>query len=151
LRERPSQEKHSSLPPFILGILLAVFLRGISNWISQHIHLRESWSLVCVLLLLVTLGVGTIWFLAPDVASQINELSQRLAEATQKIQSRIQQYAWIKTLLERGSRGRSIPLPSPADVFKLLSQECTCVDLFDSSLNSGGLEFTRCWAICLKS
>ena len=56
------------------GILLAVFLRGMSNAVSRWTGLPEGWSLATVIITILLTITGLIWWLAPAVAEQSAEL-----------------------------------------------------------------------------
>jgi predicted PurR-regulated permease PerM len=74
------------------GILLAIFLRGLSDQLSQYTPLNATWALaVVVLILLAILGVG-VWLLAPDLAAQLSELAETLPRSIQHLEQRIRQY-----------------------------------------------------------
>jgi predicted PurR-regulated permease PerM len=81
------------------GVLLAVFLHSVIKWINQKTGLPEKWSLACILLVLVLAVAGGIWFIAPEVSSQMDRLTQRIPEAVDQAQQRILKYEWIKNLL----------------------------------------------------
>src|SRR5436305_11300115 len=65
------------------GALLAVFLRGLSDGLSRHTPLSDSWSLaVVVLTLLAVFGVGA-WLLAPDVSVQLDQVIELLPRSVE--------------------------------------------------------------------
>lgn len=73
------------------GVLLAVFFSTLTRWVSRVTRLRRGWALAIVLVVLVGLAVLGGWLLAPKVAEQFTELTQRLPKALEHIQDRIQQ------------------------------------------------------------
>ena len=80
------------------GILLAVFLSTLTNWVSRATHLPRGWSLALVLVVLLGLaGLGG-WLLAPKVIEQFTELAQRLPKAIDHIQQRVVQLGWSRYL-----------------------------------------------------
>jgi predicted PurR-regulated permease PerM len=83
------------------GLLFAVFLSALANWLSQHTKLSYRWSLVVVLVVLFLVLSGVGWLLANRLASQISELSQKLPESLHHIRDYLSQYAWVMLLLER--------------------------------------------------
>lgn len=81
------------------GILLAIFLRALSVWLSGRTPLSGGWSLAVVILALVSvLGAGA-WLLAPDVAEQVDQLSESVPRSAQQLGQRIERYAWGRQLL----------------------------------------------------
>jgi predicted PurR-regulated permease PerM len=81
------------------GVLLAVLLRGLSDELSRYTPLSGGWSLVMVVLvLLVLLGVG-IWLLAPQVATQVDQLIEQLPRSIRQIKALIGQYEWGRHII----------------------------------------------------
>src|SRR5207248_7605359 len=83
------------------GLLFAVFLSALADWLSQRTKLSYRWALVVVLVVLFLVLGGLGWLLANRLASQISELSQKLPESFQQIRDYLSQYAWGRLLLER--------------------------------------------------
>lgn len=86
------------------GILLAVFLAGISQELSAETFLPRPLALLLTLTGLVGLVVG-LWKLAgPDISEQINALAALLPDATERLTSRLrrsaQQYEWVRRFME---------------------------------------------------
>jgi predicted PurR-regulated permease PerM len=83
------------------GILFAVFLRSLSDWVSKRTSLSEGWSLavVCVALLLAFSLGGSL--LAPQIGHQFTQLTQQLPEAVQQFRGAIEQYSWGQYLLQQ--------------------------------------------------
>ncbi|MEN6496983.1 MAG: AI-2E family transporter [Thermoguttaceae bacterium] len=81
------------------GLLLAILLRSLADWLSLYTRLPGTWSLIVALLLLV-LGIGGIgWLLAPRVASQVEELAVTIPQSLQQIQSNLEQQDWGRWLI----------------------------------------------------
>lgn len=81
------------------GILLAVFLRGLSELLSHFTKLSAIKSLIAVLVALVlVLGFGG-WFLGSVIISQLDELGKSLADSWQQLQSHLRQSDWGRQLL----------------------------------------------------
>ncbi len=83
------------------AILVAVLLHGLAQWLSQKLMLGRSWTLGFVVLALVGACVGGLWLLAPRVAVQIEELSQKLSAALGQVRELLTQYSWGQQLLSR--------------------------------------------------
>lgn len=86
------------------GILLAVFLAGISQELNQDTFLPRPLALLLTLIGLVGLVVG-LWKLAgPDISEQINALAALLPDAAERLASRIrtnvQQYEWVQRFVD---------------------------------------------------
>lgn len=97
------------------GILLAVLFRGMSNWVGQKTRLPEKWSLGVVLLSLLALTAAIAWWVAPDIADQIDRLTERIPKAWQQLESKLERYGWYRTLRnERGQLEKMAPDGSSA-------------------------------------
>lgn len=97
------------------GVLVAIFLRGVSDWVSGRTHLSGGWSLALVTLsLLSILGIG-IWLLAPDVAGQIDELQKSLPQSVRHLSERVEQYEWGRQVLAQLPSASEL-LPGRANV-----------------------------------
>lgn len=92
------------------GALLAVFLRGLSDGLSRHTPLSDSWSLaVVVLTLLAVFGVGA-WLLAPEVSVQLDQLIEQLPRSVKQIKTLIGHYEWGRHLVANmPNAGEMIP------------------------------------------
>jgi predicted PurR-regulated permease PerM len=76
------------------GVLFAVFLRGLSDELSQHTPVSDGWSLtVVVFALLAVFGVG-IWLLAPKVAVQVDQLVEQLPRSIGQLKALLGRYEW---------------------------------------------------------
>ncbi|EEF61454.1 AI-2E family transporter [Pedosphaera parvula] len=82
------------------GILLAIFLRTLSNWIQEHTRLGKIPSLILVITLLILLLGGAGWLMAGPISEQFNELSNQIPTAIDKIRHHLAQYPWGQKLIE---------------------------------------------------
>ncbi len=83
------------------GILLAVFLRGLSDLVSRFTNLPESLSLAVVIIGFIFTISGLIWGLAPSVFDQADELRRALPESVNKGEEWLTQYSWGRQIVER--------------------------------------------------
>ncbi|MBI1299621.1 AI-2E family transporter [bacterium] len=81
------------------GILLAVFLRALSNSLKRFTHLPDKVSLVVVLVLLLALIGGTIWLMGPRLTSQFSQLTQDVDSAAAEVRRALLPYSWGQQLL----------------------------------------------------
>jgi predicted PurR-regulated permease PerM len=81
------------------GVLLAIFLRSMSDWLSARTGLSAGWSLGLVVAALLGLTALGLWLLAPTVADQIDQLSQRLPEAARDLRQRVEQFELGRLLM----------------------------------------------------
>lgn len=89
---------------FFSGILLAIFLRGLSNRISKYTKLHKSWSLLITTLGLIIILSMAAWLLAPGIFEQVGELSAKLPESTARVKMQIEQYSWGQQFINQISR-----------------------------------------------
>lgn len=83
------------------AILLAVFFRGLGNWLSRWTKIPEGFAVLFVcLVLLGALGLG-IWLLAPEVEKQIMDLRGFIPAALDSLKLRLAQYNWGQLVLEQ--------------------------------------------------
>lgn len=96
------------------GVLLSIFLRGIALFISHYTPLGEGWSLVATIVLLLVLIAGVSWLGGPRLADQFDQLSQRIPEAIDQIESRLEQSPWGRYVLQQvpGQSGGGTPSSS---------------------------------------
>lgn len=84
---------------FFAAVLFGIFLRTIADFIGRFTHLPRDWSLglTIVLLLIVCGGLG--WLMAAPISKQVDQISNELPQAVQKLEAQLQQYSWGKELI----------------------------------------------------
>lgn len=95
------------------GILLAIFVRGLADFIRRWIKIGEVWAVLLVSVLLLLLVGGAIALLAPSVAEQVGKLRQDVPRSAQEIGNYISQFGWGRTIIEQ--------LPSTDDVIHMIT------------------------------
>lgn len=95
------------------AILLAIFLRGLSDYLNKYLKIGDGWSVLIVSVLLLIVLSGAIALLAPSVAQQIGNLRVSLPASAASIADSIGQYGWGKALLSQ--------LPSTKEVMDALT------------------------------
>jgi predicted PurR-regulated permease PerM len=98
------------------GILLAVFLRGLSGAVSRSTKLPEGWSLAIVIVGILLVVGGLIWWLAPQIAEQAAELRRVLPESIRQGEERLAEYGWGRQIIERMPTVEEA-MPNGADAF----------------------------------
>lgn len=81
------------------AVLLAVFLRGLSDMLSRRASLSAGWSLAVVTLTLAAVLTGTVWLLAPRISTQVDQFSEYLPRAVEQLTARVGRYGWGRRLL----------------------------------------------------
>jgi predicted PurR-regulated permease PerM len=73
------------------GVLIAILLRGLADWVSERTKLSHAWSLAIVLVVLVCALGGVIWLswsrLINETAQLMDRLPAALAQLHQKIRN----------------------------------------------------------------
>src|SRR3954452_21074831 len=67
------------------GILLAIFLRSLSDWVNAHTPLGHTGSLVAVIVLLLAGLVGAGFLMAGPISQQVDQLSVQIPAAIEKV------------------------------------------------------------------
>ncbi len=87
------------------GILFAIFIAGISRFLTRKIHLPYRVALGCVLVALIGLFTLFGWVAGPSVNEQFNTLTDRLPKAIENLNSFLKQFGWTSALLNNSSEG----------------------------------------------
>jgi len=74
------------------GVLLAVLLRSLADWVAEHPPLGGP-ALLLVLVLLAAVVAGGVWFLGARIAGEIDQLQQLLPQALRDLGQTVRQYA----------------------------------------------------------
>lgn len=85
---------------FFAGILFAIFLRSLSDWVSQHSPLSPGWALLVVVVGLLALVAGGVAFAVPRVAVQVGELRQTLPQSLETLRTWVESYSWGGAVLD---------------------------------------------------
>jgi predicted PurR-regulated permease PerM len=82
------------------GILLGVFFLALRDFVAKYTHLPEGWSLALVIFLLLAFLGAQGYFLAPQLAEQIDEFGRRLPAFVERVENIIKEYGWGRQLRE---------------------------------------------------
>ncbi len=84
-----------------LGIILAILLRGLADWVAKLTRLSPGWSLLVVLLVLLG-GAGlSLVLLVPQVISQVAGLQEKLGASWIDIQKSISHLPFGNELMQQ--------------------------------------------------
>jgi predicted PurR-regulated permease PerM len=84
-----------------VGLLFAVLLLTVANFLSRHTPLKGRWSLLVTLLFILALLVGVGWWTGPRLANQFDQLTQRVSQPIQQLEETLAQYRWGDWLLRQ--------------------------------------------------
>lgn len=82
------------------SVLFAVFLYGVSAWVSRHTRSSYKISLLFVTLALTALVVGVGWLIAPRVVEECAKMMQQLPAAWGQLGTTLRQYPMTRPLAE---------------------------------------------------
>lgn len=84
-----------------VGVLLAEFLVGLSDWFERKTGLPRPWSLVAVSAgIVAALGAGA-WLLIPRVTDEVTLLADRFPRLVQRLQEKLPQNELVDGLFEQ--------------------------------------------------
>lgn len=83
------------------GLLLALLLNGCGAWLAKRLHIPEKLGVAATCLVGIGLMVLTGFLAAPAIATQIDELSQELPKATDRVLASLERYGWGQAVVER--------------------------------------------------
>lgn len=81
------------------GLLFAVFLRSLTNFLVRHTRLGDSWALTLVIVALLGFTGGLAWLLAPQITEQTRQIATELPNAALKLQKQAEQSSLGRMLL----------------------------------------------------
>lgn len=83
------------------GVLLAICLSSLGDFINRHAGLSETASLIIVLLAVAGLVALAIWLLSDSMQTQFDELSEQLPIAFENLRASIAQYPLGRRVVEQ--------------------------------------------------
>lgn len=83
------------------GILLAIFLHGMSAWLGRKVKVPPRWSLCASLLVIFGFIAAVIWLLAPDVSNQLDQLRAELPRAFRSARAYMEEIVPVEQLLQK--------------------------------------------------
>ncbi len=90
------------------GILLGIFFLALRDFVVKYTRLPELLSLALVIVLLLAFLGGHVYFLAPQLAEQIDEFTKRLPAFLGRIDELIKEYGWGQQLREMIEDGTAL-------------------------------------------
>jgi predicted PurR-regulated permease PerM len=83
------------------GVLVAVFLRALTDFVKQYTPLPDWAALIVVLVVISIVIGGGGWLLAPQIAEQTDLLIEQLPEVAGRIEDFLRDYAWGKWIMNQ--------------------------------------------------
>lgn len=110
------------------GVLVAIYLRSLSDLMRPVMPLSAGLRLMLVVALLLGLFSACFWWLAPDVANQLQELRSGLPEALDALKQRLLRADWAQPVADYVSEPRRL-MPARRDLWTQVT------GLFSSTLS----------------
>lgn len=82
------------------GILFAVFLHGLADWLAHHTRLSYRVSLTVVLIALFLIAGGFGYLTWSRLSTQVSQMTETLPQSFQRIRHYLEQTTWGKYLVE---------------------------------------------------
>lgn len=95
---------HAGWPVLFLvfaGILVAIALRLAGDLVRRVSGMPQPWALLTAVVLMLALGVGIGFLVAPRVARQVDQLSEQLPQAVEQLTGSLEQWDWGRSMVER--------------------------------------------------
>lgn len=92
------------------GVLLAILLRGLAEWLHKQSRLPMGWSLAAVVIAILAIVSAVDYFLAPRVGLEFNELLKQIPAGLHRITQHLEQSPWGQSIVDKlqpGSGGMS--------------------------------------------
>jgi predicted PurR-regulated permease PerM len=102
------------------GLLVAVLLCSLTNWVRDYSPLGDNSSLALVVVVLAGSVVGGTWVLTPLLAKQADQIRHQIPQAFQELQKRVEQSPHGRWVLDQAPRSEEL-LPRRSDVFARIS------------------------------
>jgi Predicted permease len=90
------------------GLLVAVFLRGLADFVSSHLRIRHGVALLVVILGLLGVLIVTGRLMAPQVSLQLRELGEALPESLGQLEQKLRQYEWGARIADELARDEGL-------------------------------------------
>ncbi|WP_161888554.1 AI-2E family transporter [Pontibacter russatus] len=83
------------------AILLAVLFCGMTDWLTDKLHLKRGLALLLAVLFFFGVIVAAFWLIAPTVSRQIQEMKQTIPQALSQVENWLSQYGWGQKLINK--------------------------------------------------
>jgi predicted PurR-regulated permease PerM len=97
------------------GLLLAIFVSSLSDFLSRHTPLSSNWSLIVVLLTIIGIAALGVWLLSDSMQTQFDDLSNELPSAFERARQQISHYPLGRRVVGQ--------IPSPQEIVRQPSND----------------------------
>lgn len=92
----------------LAGTLIAVYFRGLSEFIHSNTPLKKNLSLVISVIGSILIIAGIFWLIGAKIQSQINQLTQTLPEMIDHAKQYLQGIPLVQEVIEKGGTGNQL-------------------------------------------
>lgn len=82
------------------GILLALLLRGLTEWLHKQSRLPMGWSLAAVVVAILAIVAAVDYFIAPRIGSEFDELFKQIPAGLHRITQHLEQSYWGQSIVD---------------------------------------------------
>jgi predicted PurR-regulated permease PerM len=103
------------------GILFAVLLSTLTDWLARATRLPRGLSLTVVVLLLIALLGGGGWLIAPTIADEAQGVAEKMRETFDKVVQYVEAFGWGRQLIEEAGESKELVPGAASQVGNLFS------------------------------
>ncbi len=94
---------------------------GITDWLQDKLPLPRGVCLLLAVVLFFGSITAIIWFIAPTIGAQVQEMKQTIPQAFSGLEAQLSQYGWGQKILDRVPDNLSSVLPKQQSLFTRVS------------------------------
>lgn len=98
------------------GILFAVMLRAITNWVHDKTSMKKGFALALANLLFFGVIALMVWLIAPTIQTQVEELRETLPESVKNLEEQLGQTQWGERALDEISQNQESMVPDSQEL-----------------------------------
>ncbi|RJP17805.1 MAG: AI-2E family transporter [Candidatus Abyssobacteria bacterium SURF_5] len=87
------------------GVLVTIFVRSLSDWVSETLRISSGWALLLTYLFLLIVIGATLWLVSSTLINQFTQLAEELPRAIEQVEETLEQFEVGRTFL------RALPDP----------------------------------------
>jgi predicted PurR-regulated permease PerM len=116
------------------GVLLGVFLDGVSSWLNERTRVPRRLALAVMTILVIVLPLAAGWLIGPRIAEQVIELRAKIPQAAESLKSALSRSDWGQRVLETYPEVLSAYRADPSTLARLGGFFTSAVGAFVSAL-----------------
>jgi predicted PurR-regulated permease PerM len=109
------------------GILLAILLRSLADFIHEHSRLSHGVCIFIVVAALTVTIIGNIWLFGVNFAGQVDQLKTSILKARDQVEGYAARYEWSRNLLVGARNGEAVFSRAPGAVSGFIRFVASCI------------------------